>query len=126
MHTDVVSDEALACWICGMALVERETTGHGPGLLIAIPVSALLDSGKRRIVYVEREPGRYEAVEVVLGPRAGEEYPVLSGLEEGERVVARGAFLIDSQAQIEGRPSLLFPRGLAGVSSPHEGHEGMR
>jgi Cu(I)/Ag(I) efflux system membrane fusion protein len=123
MHPDVVSDEALVCWICGMALIERESTGGGPGHLIAIPVSALLDSGERRIVYVEREPGRYEAVEVVLGPRAGDEYPVLSGLEEGDRVVARGAFLIDSQAQIEGRPSLFFPRGLAGVSRPHAGHE---
>lgn len=125
MHAEVAGDEAGACRICGMALVERTTTSVGPGLLLAIPVSAVLDTGTRRIVYVERAPGRYEAAEVVLGPRAGDEVPVLSGLEEGDRVVARGAFLIDSQAQIEGRPSLLFPRGLVHAPSPHAAHAGM-
>ncbi len=83
----------------------------------------MLDSGLRRIVWVEREPGRYEAAEVRLGPRAGDFYPVLAGLRDGERVVLRGAFLLDSQAQIEGRPSLLFPHGIeAAPSSVHADH----
>jgi Cu(I)/Ag(I) efflux system membrane fusion protein len=79
---------------------------------LVVPVSAVLDSGARRLVWVEREPGRYEAALVVLGPRAGALYPVLAGLKEGDRVVVRGNFLLDSQSQIEGKPSLLFPDGL--------------
>ena len=43
---------------------------------------------------------------------AGEFFPVLEGLAEGERVVTRGGFLIDSQFQITGHPSLFYPGGL--------------
>jgi len=115
------------CTVCGMNLVrvEAPTGPQGAGLL-AVPTSAVLDSGLRQVVWVEREPGRYEAAPVQLGPRAGDFYPVLAGLAEGERIVVHGAFLIDSQAQIEGRPSLLYPRGLlAGEAPPaaHAGHE---
>ena len=85
-----------------------------PGALLAIPVSAVLDSGVRQLVYVEKEHALFESREIVLGPRAGEYYPVLHGLAEGERVVTRGGFLIDSQFQISGRPSLLYPGGLPG------------
>ena len=48
----------------------------------------------------------------------------LSGLAEGDRVVVHGNFLLDSQAQIEGKPSLLFPRGLdlGADAAAHAGH----
>lgn len=125
MHPEIRRDGPGECPICGMDLVEKKEAGvQDAERILAIPVDAVLDSGLRRIVYVERAPGKYEAVEVRLGPRAGEFYPVLEGLEEGLHVVARGGFLLDSQAQIEGRPSLLFPKGLAGASetSGHGGH----
>jgi Cu(I)/Ag(I) efflux system membrane fusion protein len=116
------------CGTCGMNLVRVEAPAGPQGAeLLAVPVTAVLDSGLRQIVWVEREPGRYEAAPVQLGPRAGDHYPVLAGLTEGQRVVVHGAFLLDSQAQIEGRPSLLYPRGLlAGDAppAPHAGHEG--
>src|SRR5262245_51935822 len=79
---------------------------------IAIPVTAVLDSGLRKLVYVAKGDGKYEQREVGLGARAGDFYPVRSGLAPGERVVTRGAFLIDSQFQITGHPSLLHPGGL--------------
>jgi Cu(I)/Ag(I) efflux system membrane fusion protein len=116
------------CSVCGMHLQAQEAPEAGPdgALLLAVPATAVLDSGLRQVVWVEREPGRYEAAEVRLGPRAGDHYPVLSGLSEGERVVVHGAFLLDSQAQIEGRPSLLFPRGIEAGPPPagHAGHTG--
>jgi Cu(I)/Ag(I) efflux system membrane fusion protein len=98
-----------------------------PAALLAVPVTAVLDTGSRRLVYVEEQPGRFAAREVALGPRAGAFYPVLSGLAEGERIVVHGAFLLDSQAQIEGRPSLLYPQGLAdaaagAAAAGHAGH----
>jgi Cu(I)/Ag(I) efflux system membrane fusion protein len=122
MHPDVDSDTPGKCDICGMALVERPAAEQAPG-----PAPALLDTGVRRVVYVEHEPGRFAAHEVVVGPRAGDFYPVLSGLSEGDKVVVDGGFLLDSQAQIEGKPSLLFPGGsTAPAAAGHAGHEGHR
>lgn len=104
------------CPVCNMKLTEvpakelqPDTSGHG---LLAVPVMAVLDSGTRRIVYVEKGLGTFEPREVTVGPRSGQFYPVLAGLEEGERVVARGGFLIDSQFQVTGHSSLFYPGGL--------------
>jgi hypothetical protein len=77
-----------------------------------VPVSAVLDSGTRTIVYVEKGRGTFEPREVSLGPRGDGFFPILKGLSEGERVVTRGGFLIDSQFQITGYPSLYNPGGL--------------
>ncbi len=82
-----------------------------PQLPLAIPASAPLITGTRTIVYVE-VPGSqptYELREVVLGPRAGNDYVVYEGLKEGERVVTRGNFKIDSAMQILGRSSMMSP-----------------
>jgi membrane fusion protein, copper/silver efflux system len=51
-------------------------------------------------VYVERQPGLFEGVEVQLGPRQGEEYPVLGGLNPGDKVAAAGSFLIDAETRL--------------------------
>lgn len=104
------------CPVCGMKLTEvlaaesRPSSGS-PGLL-AIPVMAVLDSGTRRIVYVEKGGGTFEPREVTVGPRSGAFFPILAGLNEGERVVARGGFLIDSQFQVTGHSSLFYAGGL--------------
>ena len=90
-------------------------------LPLTIPATAPLVTGKRAVVYVEL-PGRdgaYEGREVVLGPRAGDDYVVREGLSEGERVVVHGAFKIDSAIQILAKPSMMNPEG--GV--PMTGHE---
>lgn len=77
---------------------------------LVIPATAPLFTGTRSVVYVEvpAEKGTgYEVREVTLGPRAGEVYPVLSGLEKGERVVVQGVFAIDSDLQIRGGRSMM-------------------
>jgi hypothetical protein len=67
-------------------------------------------------------------IDLKVGPRAeskdesGQQRsysPVLSGLQAGGRVVVRGGFLLDSQRQIEGMPSLLFPQGQSGSRASH-------
>jgi len=92
---------------------------------LAIPASAVLDTGRRQIAYRATKEGNYELVELQVGSLATSTdeagrttlyYPVLSGLNEGDPVVVRGGFLLDSQTQIEGRPSLLFPEGQTGTS----------
>jgi len=114
-------DQPGNCPVCGMKLtqVPAAPAVSGAGLL-AVPVSAVLDSGTRRIVYVEKSRGLFEAREVVLGPRTAGFFPVITGVAEGERVVTRGGFLIDSQFQITGHPSLFYPGGLMDDSSGHQ------
>jgi RND family efflux transporter MFP subunit len=80
------------------ANVEIETE-RGEGLVV--PGSAVLDSGERRIVFVDRGEGRFEPREVKLGGRSGEGFEVLQGLSEGERVITSANFLIDSESQIK-------------------------
>jgi len=68
--------------------------------VLSIPESAVIDSGTRKVVYVETEPGVYEGREVVLGPRSGDRFGVLDGLAPGEKVAAAGAFLIDAESRL--------------------------
>jgi Cu(I)/Ag(I) efflux system membrane fusion protein len=123
MHPEIRASAPGSCPICGMALEKDVASGPVAAPLVAVPATAVLDSGQRRIVWVEDQPGRYSAREVKLGPRAGEFYPVLSGVDEGETVVVQGNFLLDSQAQITGKPCLLFPAGLR-ANVGHAGHAG--
>jgi Cu(I)/Ag(I) efflux system membrane fusion protein len=77
---------------------------------LVVPDTAPLFTGMRSVVYVEvpgEERPTYEAREVRLGPRAGDLYPVVSGLEEGEQVVTQGAFRLDSDLQIRGGRSMM-------------------
>ena len=116
------------CPVCHMNL-DKIATPASPAKtehkgLLAVPVSAVLDSGTRKIVYVEKERSTFEPREVTCGPRAGGYFPVLKGLSEGERVVTRGGFLIDSQFQITGHPSLYYPGGLLATTEHRHGETG--
>lgn len=77
---------------------------------LVVPHTTPLFTGRRSIVYVEvphAERPTYEARIVRLGPRAGDVYPVVAGLVEGERVVTRGAFVLDADLQIRGGSSMM-------------------
>jgi len=77
----------------------RLTTVTESGVL-AVPEDAVIDTGQQKLVYVQREPGVFEAVEVTLGPRADGYYAVLDGLLPGDQVAAAGAFLIDAETRL--------------------------
>jgi len=68
--------------------------------VLSVPEAAIIDTGDRKVVYVEAEPGVFEGRRVILGPRSGDRYPVLEGLAPGEKVAAAGAFLIDAESRI--------------------------
>jgi len=68
--------------------------------VLSVPEAAVIDAGSRKLVYVETEPGVYEGREVVLGARIGDRFPVLEGLAPGEKVAAKGAFLIDAESRL--------------------------
>ncbi len=92
---------------------------------LVIPASAPLLTGERAVVYVRHqgEDGPvFSGRQVVLGPRAGDFYLVVSGLTEGEEVVTRGNFKIDSALQIQAQPSMMNPTG--GGPAPGHNHGG--
>ena len=70
------------------------------GSRVAVPDSAVIDSGQRQVVLVERGEGRYEPRPVRLGAHVPGWVQVLDGLKPGERVVTRATFLIDAESNI--------------------------
>ena len=67
---------------------------------LCVPERAIVDTGSKKVVYVEREPGMFEGVEVELGPRHDDYYPVIKGLTPGDKVAAAGGFLIDAETRL--------------------------
>ncbi len=86
------------------APVQLASTGDAsdarPNEFLVVPERAVIDTGARQVVYVERQPGVFEGVEVELGPRQGDLYPVLKGLKPGDQVAAAGGFLIDAETRL--------------------------
>jgi len=72
------------------------------GKRLAIPDDAVIDTGTRQIIYVDKGEGYFEAREVRIGLKADGMTEVLHGLEAGEKGAASGTFLIDSEAQLKG------------------------
>jgi membrane fusion protein, copper/silver efflux system len=67
---------------------------------LVVPTSAVVSYGRSDIVWIEREPGHFEPRRVTLGERGGEWIQILDGVEEGDIVASRGAYLIDSESQL--------------------------
>lgn len=80
---------------------------RGEGL--AVPDDAILDTGRRQVVFVAEGGGRFVPREVTVGDRAEGLAQVLEGLEPGDQVVVKAAFLLDSESRI--RAALLPPPG---------------
>ena len=72
-----------------------------PAEVLAVPDSAVLDTGKRQAVLVERGEGRYEPREVKLGRRGDGYAEILQGVSEGEKVVVSANFLIDAESNLQ-------------------------
>lgn len=103
-----------------------ETAAH----FTLVPKSAVLSTGVRHVAWrvAERQSDgriRFELAPLALGPRleddaGNDHFVVRAGLKPGDEVVAQGSFLVDSQAQLAGTASLLFP---AGAVAPAAGHQ---
>lgn len=71
------------------------------GEVLAVPVEAVFDTGKRQIVFIDKGEGILEPRDVKLGSRGEDFYEVQSGLKEGEMVVTSGNFLVDSESRLK-------------------------
>ncbi len=103
----------------GLLLPQLSATGMlavgGEKPQLAVPASAVIDTGRRQLVYVETSPNNFESRTVKVGAQGevaanGEMssmkwVPVTEGLTAGEKVVISGAFLIDAEAQMQGLPA---------------------
>lgn len=78
---------------------------------LLIPISAPLQTGKRAVVYLETQKDStsalYEGREIELGPRVGNFFIALSGINQGDRIVTNGAFKIDGELQIKAMKSMM-------------------
>jgi membrane fusion protein, copper/silver efflux system len=91
---------------------------------LVVPEGAVLDTGTRQLVFVDRKDGRLEPREIKAGARAAGSIVVLEGLKEGETVVTSGTFLIDSESRIKAARA----QGAAGAGGgpAHGAMEGMK
>ncbi len=69
--------------------------------VVAVPESAVIDSGARQVVILDRGEGRFEPRDVKLGRKGDGYVEVTSGLQDGERVVVNGNFLIDAESNLQ-------------------------
>lgn len=96
----------ICCDGCDLAIKKEpkkylaRLAGPPKDMVLAIPESAVIDTGTRKVVYVESAPGTFDGRAVVLGPLSGGMYPVLEGIGPGEKIAAAGAFLIDAETRL--------------------------
>ncbi len=124
-HPHVIESAPGKCRLCGVDLVPATRFGYArqpvtEDQALIVPRSAVLMAGKHSVLYVETEPGRFEIRRVVLGPYSEDGIAILKGVEEGEQVAVSGNFLIDSQMQLAGNPSLIDPTK---IQDPNETEE---
>lgn len=114
MHPQVIRDQPGPCPLCGMDLVPTAELGFSPEPIpaqrvVTVPRDSVLLAGDNGVIYVETEPGRFEIRRVSVGPMTEKEAVIVEGLVAGETVATGGNFLIDSQMQLAGNPSLMDP-----------------
>lgn len=107
-------------------------SSHGSSVL-AVPDSAVIDSGTRQVVLVQLTEGLFEPREVKLGMRSDGYVEVAEGLTEGENVVVRANFLIDAESNLKAALGSFgehsahgssFPATTEAAPKPATGHEG--
>lgn len=76
-----------------------------------VPKAAIIDDGKRQVVFISRGEGVFEPRDVALGGRAGDLIEIREGLEEGEEVVTHGTFLIDAESNLQSALAAFSAKG---------------
>ena len=108
----------------GMFVSMRFTDMNATKALL-IPTEAVIQTGKRTVVIVAEENGRFQPVEVQAGMESGGQIEIKRGLDLGQRVVVSSQFLIDSEASLKGFEARLneAPRPAATVTATPPSHQ---
>lgn len=123
MHPQIIRSQPGECPICGMDLVPTSELGYSETPLpeqevVTVPRSAVLMAGDNSVAYVETTPGVFEMRNVTIAALTDTKVVVRAGIEAGETVATDGNFLIDSQMQLSGKPSLIDPTRGEGAEAP--------
>ncbi|MBI3438955.1 MAG: efflux RND transporter periplasmic adaptor subunit [Proteobacteria bacterium] len=81
---------------------EAEIAGPRTRSVLLAPAEAVIQTGRRTVVIVTLDNGHFAPTEIEIGRREGDRIEIVRGLSEGQRVVASGQFLIDSEASLSG------------------------
>lgn len=79
------------------------------GRQLVVPASAVFQSGTRQLVFLNHGNGSLEPKEVAVGPRVGDDFVVLRGLEARQSIVTSANFLIDSESQLQAAAGSFAP-----------------
>ena len=101
------------------------------GKVLAVPESAIIDTGNQKVVYRETTPGVYEGVSVTLGPRminpdGAPFYPILIGINSGDRVVSVGSFLVDAETRLNPAAGSIYFGSSSGSKTASTGTSNVR
>jgi len=86
------------------------------GKTLVVPKEAVMDTGLRQIVFMDRGEGRYEPASVKLGRRSQDDVEVLEGLKEGDRIVTSANFLLDAESKLTSASSMQAMMGWIGMA----------
>ena len=81
------------------------------GSVLVVPESAVMFTGTRKLVFLDQGEGRFQPRELVVGIKVDDYFQVLSGLEEGDRVVVSGNFLVDAESKLKAALSQMAAGG---------------
>jgi Cu(I)/Ag(I) efflux system membrane fusion protein/cobalt-zinc-cadmium efflux system membrane fusion protein len=79
------------------------------GRQLVVPASAVFQSGTRQLVFLNHGNGRLEPKEITIGPRVGDDFVVLKGLDAHQSIVTSASFLIDSESQLQAAAGSFAP-----------------
>ncbi len=86
------------------------------GMQLVVPSEAVLNSGTKQVVFVAKPEGYFEPREIKVGDQYDGQYAVLAGLKQGEKIVASGNFLIDSESRLG--DAMQGMAGMSGAPAP--------
>jgi Cu(I)/Ag(I) efflux system membrane fusion protein len=90
---------------------------------LVIPNSALIDSGKRQVVIVDKGDGKFEPREIKVGERGDGFLVIESGLQAGDQVVVSANFLLDAESNLKAALSSFTADTPTGSTAVHTGHQ---
>ena len=121
VRIDVAAKQVTSIAAAAAADPER-TAKLNAGSILAVPETAVIDTGSQTIVYRESSPGVFEGVLVVLGPKMNGAdqvayYPILKGVALGDKIVTSGSFLVDAETRLNPAAGSIYFGGSGGSKS---------